>query len=65
MVHKILKETNSQNYFRVKKVLPSCNVCGVSVIDLVEPEVAKEGQVKEGKYVNNVWTCNECLNKRL
>ena len=47
----------------VKKVLPSCNVCGASVVDSVEPEVAKEGQVKEGKYVNNVWVCNDCLNK--
>ena len=47
----------------VKKVLPSCNVCGASVFDFVEPEVAKEGQVKEGKYVNNVWVCNDCLNK--
>ena len=48
----------------VKKVLPSCSVCGASVIDFVEPEVAKEGQVKEGKYVNNVWVCNDCLSNQ-
>ena len=47
----------------VKKVLPSCNVCGVSVIDHVDPEVEKEGLIKKGKYVDNVWICNDCLNK--
>jgi hypothetical protein len=48
----------------VKKVLPSCNVCGVSVIDHVDPEVEKEGQIKKGKYVDNVWICDDCLSKR-
>jgi hypothetical protein len=47
----------------VKNVLPSCNICGVHVIDKVEPEVEKEGIIKEGKYVNNVWICNDCLKK--
>jgi hypothetical protein len=45
----------------VKEVLPSCNVCGSSVIDNLEPEVAKEGVIKKGKYVNNVWICDECV----
>lgn len=47
----------------VIKVLPVCNVCGVSVIDFVEPEVKKEGQIKEGKFLGNVWICNDCLKK--
>ena len=48
----------------VKEVLPSCSVCGAQVADNVEPEIAKEGIIKQGKYVNNVWICNECLNKK-
>jgi hypothetical protein len=48
----------------VKEVLPSCNVCGAQVADNVEPEIAKEGQIKQGKYVNNVWICEDCLNKK-
>ncbi len=47
----------------VKNVLPSCNICGVLVIDQVEPEVKKEGIIREGKYVDNVWICNDCLKK--
>jgi uncharacterized protein with PIN domain len=49
--------------FMVKEVLPSCNICGIPVADLVEPEVSKEGQIKQGKYVDNIWICNDCLNK--
>ena len=48
----------------VKEVLPSCSVCGAQVADNVEPEIAKEGIIKQGKYVNNLWICNECLNKK-
>lgn len=48
----------------VKEVLPSCNVCGSPVIDSLEPEVAKEGIIKQGKYVNNVWICDDCINNK-
>ena len=48
----------------VKEVFTSCNVCGAQVSDNVEPEIAKEGQIKQGKYVNNVWICEDCLNKK-
>ena len=48
----------------VKEVLPTCSVCGAQVVDNVEPEIAKEGIIKQGKYVNNLWICNECLNKK-
>ena len=48
----------------VKEVLPSCSVCGAQVVDNVEPEIAKEGIIKQEKYVNNLQSCNECLNKK-
>lgn len=47
----------------VKEVLPSCNICGIPVADFVEPEIAIEGQIKQGKYVDNIGVCNDCLNK--
>jgi hypothetical protein len=25
--------------------------------------VRKEGEIKEGKYIENNWICNECLNQ--
>ena len=50
----------------VKNIIPTCSKCGSFVSDHIEPEVEKEGQIKEGKYVDNVWVCNECLkNKHL
>lgn len=45
----------------VKNILPVCDICGISVTDLVEPEVKKEGQIKEGKYIDNVWICVDCM----
>jgi len=48
----------------VKEVLPSCSVCGAQVVDNIEPKIAKECIIKQGKYVNNLWICNECLNKK-
>ena len=48
----------------VKEVLPSCSVCGAQVADNVESEIAKEGIIKQGKYVNNLWICDECINKK-
>ncbi|MDQ4074386.1 MAG: hypothetical protein M3162_08810 [Thermoproteota archaeon] len=47
----------------VKEILPSCSSCGAQVVDNVEPEVEKEGKIKQGKYLNNLWFCNDCLRK--
>jgi uncharacterized protein with PIN domain len=47
----------------VKNVLPTCHKCGASVIDFVEPEVEKEGKIKKGKFVDNVWICDDCIKK--
>lgn len=48
----------------VKNILPRCEVCNIFVTDLVEPEVKKEGEIKEGKYIDNVWFCTDCLKNR-
>ncbi|MDQ3084454.1 MAG: hypothetical protein M3Q77_06525 [Thermoproteota archaeon] len=45
----------------VKSIIPTCSRCGSFVTDHLEPEVKKEGQIREGKYIDNVWVCNECL----
>lgn len=47
----------------VRNLIPTCNECGSLVTDHVEPEIKKEGQIKEGKYIGNVWFCNDCLKK--
>jgi uncharacterized protein with PIN domain len=47
----------------VKNILPKCDICDVPVTDLVEPEVKNEGQIKEGKYIDNVWICVDCMKK--
>jgi len=33
------------------------------VSDSVEPDVEKVGQIKVGRYVKNVWMCEDCLNQ--
>ena len=48
----------------VKEILPKCDICGAFVTVLVEPEVKKEGQIKEGKYIDNVWICIECIKNK-
>ncbi|HEU5119640.1 MAG TPA: hypothetical protein VFT71_01520 [Candidatus Nitrosocosmicus sp.] len=48
----------------VRNIVPTCCVCGSVVTDHVEPEVQKEGEIKEGKYIENNWICNECFNDR-
>ncbi|MDR4492469.1 MAG: hypothetical protein AB7V56_15650 [Candidatus Nitrosocosmicus sp.] len=48
----------------VKEILPKCDICGASVTDLVEPEVKKEGLVKEGKYIDSVWICIDCTKNK-
>jgi len=45
----------------VRNLIPTCSKCGSLLSDHIEPEVKKEGLIKEGKYVDNVWICNECL----
>jgi hypothetical protein len=45
----------------VRNLIPICSKCGSFVSDHIEPEIEKEGQIKEGKYVDNVWVCNDCL----
>jgi hypothetical protein len=45
----------------VVKIVPTCIECGSLVTDHVEPEVRNEGQIKEGKYIENNWICNHCL----
>jgi len=46
----------------VKSIIPTCSRCGAFVTDHVEPEV-KKGLIREGKYIDNVWVCKECLKK--
>ena len=48
----------------VVKIVPTCIECGSLVTDHVEPEVRNEGQIKEGKYIENNWICNHCLEVR-
>lgn len=48
----------------LNEILPKCEICNAFVVDKVEPEVKKEGQIKEGKYIDNVWICSDCMNKR-
>ena len=48
----------------VKEILTKCDTCGAFVTDLVEPEVKKEGQIKEGKYIDNVWICIDCIKNK-
>jgi uncharacterized protein with PIN domain len=48
----------------VKNILPKCDICDVPVTDLVEPEVKNGGQIKEGKYIDNVWICVDCMKKK-
>jgi hypothetical protein len=45
----------------VINLIPQCVKCGASVSDLVEPEVEKQRQLKPGRYVDNKWICNDCL----
>jgi len=42
-------------------LLPKCVKCGSNVSDSVEPEVEKVGRIKVGRYVKNVWICEDCL----
>ena len=44
------------------KLIPTCAQCGSPVTDSLDPEVEEQGQLKKGKYINSVWTCNECSN---
>ena len=46
----------------VTNIFPTCCECGSVVTDHVEPEVQNQGEIKEGKYIENNWICNECLN---
>ena len=48
----------------VKNLISTCSKCGSLVSDHIEPEVEKEGVIKVGKYVNNIWVCNECLKNK-
>ena len=48
----------------VRNLIPTCSKCGSLVSDHIEPEIVKEGQIKEGKYVDNVWVCNDCLKNK-
>lgn len=48
----------------VNAILPKCEFCGAFVTDLVEPEEKKEGQIKEGKYIDNVWICIDCMKNK-
>ena len=41
-------------------LIPTCAQCGSPVTDALEPEVEEQGQLKKGKYINNIWMCNEC-----
>ena len=50
--------------FMVKNILPKCEICDVFVTDLGEPEVKREGQIKEGKYIDNVWICVDCIKNK-
>lgn len=42
------------------KLIPTCAQCGSPVTDSLEPEVEEQGQLKKGKYINNIWMCNGC-----
>ena len=42
-------------------MIPTCAQCGSPVTDSLEPEVEEQGQLKRGKYINNIWMCNECV----
>jgi hypothetical protein len=42
-------------------LIPTCARCGSPVTDSLEPEVEEKGQLKKGKYINNIWMCNECV----
>jgi hypothetical protein len=42
-------------------LIPTCAKCGSPVTDSLDPEVEEQGQLKKGKYINNIWMCNECV----
>ena len=48
----------------VINLILTCSKCGSLVSDHIEPEVEKEGLIKVGKYVDNVWVCIECLKNK-
>ena len=41
-------------------LIPTCAQCGSPVTDSLDPEVEEQGQLKKGKYINNIWMCNGC-----
>ena len=61
---KTFKKHHISKITMVRNLIPTCSKCGSFVSDHIEPEVEKEGQIKEGKYVDNVWVCNECLKNK-
>jgi uncharacterized protein with PIN domain len=47
-------------YAILVNLVPTFIKCGSPVTDLLEAEVEEQRQLKNGKYVNSVWMCNEC-----
>jgi hypothetical protein len=45
-------------------LIPTCAQCGSPVTDSLDPEVEEQGQLKKGKYINNIWMCNECVDAK-
>jgi uncharacterized protein with PIN domain len=42
-------------------LLPQCIKCGSPVTDSLEDEIEQHGKIKAGSYINDVWTCNDCI----
>ena len=42
-------------------LLPQCNRCGSQVTDPVENQIEQHEKIKNGKYINSEWICDDCL----
>lgn len=42
------------------KLIPKCVKCGSPVTDSVESQIEQHEKIKFGRYIENVWMCDDC-----
>ncbi len=45
----------------MSKLTPQCIKCNSPVADSIETQVEQHEKIKLGRYIDNVWICDDCI----
>jgi hypothetical protein len=48
----------------MSKIIPQCIKCSSPITDSVEEQIEQHEKIKLGRYIDNIWICDDCINSR-